>query len=850
MTKKSTPDPIGIRTEADFLKLLQELQIHQIELDMQNRELILASERAEIAATRYAELYDFAPIAYFTLRRDGEITQINLNGASILGIERSFLKGRLFGNFVERESTPGFKLFLENAFSSYAKETCELILETREGQQIYLHLTGVVIKNSEQCRVVALDISERKQTENYREISRKILKVLNEPGKLKEAIVRVLDILKLQTRVDACGIRLQEGSDYPYIAQKGFSEDFLMTENSILGRTKDGGICHDPDGKVSLNCTCGMVITGKVDDDNPFFTPGGSVWTNDSIPFLDLPSDEDPRLNPRNQCIHHGFASVALIPIRTRNRNVGLIQFNSRIKGAFNHIVIEQLEEIASHIGEALMRKADEELLHESHQILSAFMNSAPFFAFVKEVTPTKSVVLKASENFREMIGIPGSEMIGKNMFDLFPADLAQKMTDNDWTIVAENKIVEFNESLNGRDYATSKFPIFIGGKHLLAGYSLDVTDRNLLERKLIESEKQYRILVDTAQEGVVVVQGGFFRFVNPRMINTTGYSEEELLILPFLDIVFDDDKELAISNYRARMAGNPVADRYQLRALKKDRSIIWVEISGVQVEWQGEPAIIYFVIDITDRKRIEEEIQLKTHELQKLNAEKDKYFSIIAHDLRSPFQTLLGISSQSAEELLILPEEKVRKIAVNMRKSASRLFDLLENLLEWSQIQRGIITFKPRLFRAADTFTRIAAMVRLTANKKMIKISLDVPDDLKIYADEQMFESLIRNFAYNAVKFTPKGGEVNIRAIIMPDNTVHISITDNGIGMSQEMLGKLFLMEEQVTRKGTDGEPSTGLGLVICRDFIEKHGGELWIESVEDKGSTFTFSLPVPVRK
>jgi signal transduction histidine kinase len=297
-------------------------------------------------------------------------------------------------------------------------------------------------------------------------------------------------------------------------------------------------------------------------------------------------------------------------------------------------------------------------------------------------------------------------------------------------------------------------------------------------------------------------------------------------------------------------MAGNPVADRYQLRALKKDRSIIWVEISGVQVEWQGEPAIIYFVIDITDRKRIEEEIQLKTHELQKLNAEKDKYFSIIAHDLRSPFQTLLGISSQSAEELLILPEEKVRKIAVNMRKSASRLFDLLENLLEWSQIQRGIITFKPRLFRAADTFTRIAAMVRLTANKKMIKISLDVPDDLKIYADEQMFESLIRNFAYNAVKFTPKGGEVNIRAIIMPDNTVHISITDNGIGMSQEMLGKLFLMEEQVTRKGTDGEPSTGLGLVICRDFIEKHGGELWIESVEDKGSTFTFSLPVPVRK
>ncbi len=726
MLKKHPSNPAEARSEADFLKLLQELEVHQIELHMQNEELMLAREQAEIEANKYTELYDFAPTAYFTLSRKGEIQEINFSGANLLGKERSLLIGRLFGYFVTTESLPGYDLFLEKVFSSNGKETYELALNRPENQHPHFLLSGIVAENSQQCRVIAIDISERKQTEIYREISRKVLEILNEPGSLKEAIIRILDILKSQTGVNACGIRLKDGDDYPYYAQDGFSQEFLLTENSILGRSREGGICRDPDGKVSLNCTCGMVINGKTDKDNPFLTPGGSIWTNDSLPFLDLPPNEDPRLNPRNQCIHHGFASVALIPIRSRNRNVGLIQFNHRQKGCFTIGIIEHLEEIASHIGEALMRKADEELLHDSHQILSAFMNNAPFFAFVKEVTPTKSIVLKASENYRDMIGIPGSEMIGKNMFELFPPDLAATMTADDWTVLSEDKVIEFGENLNGREFSTLKFPIYSGSKKLLAGYTLD----------------------------------------------------------------------------------------------------------------------------ITERKKMESEIQLKNQELKKLNAEKDKYFSIIAHDLRSPFQTLLGMSPMTADELMSLPEEKVKKIAVGMRKSASRLYDLLENLLEWSQIQRGVITYKPYSFLAADAFPRIMELLRETAAKKMIEVGLEVSDDLKVYADEQMFESLIRNFAFNAIKFTPKGGEVNIKAIAMSDNTVHFSISDNGIGMSREMVDKLFLMEEQLTRKGTEGEPSTGLGLIISRDFIEKHGGKLWIESQENIGSTFTFSLPLPVRK
>jgi hypothetical protein len=179
------------------------------------------------------------------------------------------------------------------------------------------------------------NITERKQAETYREMGREILQILNEPGDLQESIQQVLVALKTRTGVDAVGLRLQEGEDFPYFAQDGFSRDFLLTENTLIERSKDGGVCRDEDGNVKLECTCGLVISGKTDPSNPLFTQGGSCWTNDSFPLLDLPSDQDPRLHPRNNCIHQGYASVALIPIRTSDRIVGLIQLNDKRKGHF-----------------------------------------------------------------------------------------------------------------------------------------------------------------------------------------------------------------------------------------------------------------------------------------------------------------------------------------------------------------------------------------------------------------------------------------------------------------------------------------------------------------------------------
>ena len=138
-----------------------------------------------------------------------------------------------------------------------------------------------------------------------------------------------------------------------------------------------------------------------------------------------------------------------------------------------------------------------------------------------------------------------------------------------------------------------------------------------------------------------------------------------------------------------------------------------------------------------------------------------------------------------------------------------------------------------------------IIDLVRDAADKKMIRISYAIPDDLRVTADAQMFESLMRNFVFNAVKYTPRGGEVTITAKPIPDNSVEILIKDTGIGMNKNMIDNLFRLDGQINRKGTEGEPSTGLGLIICKEFIEKHDGKLWVESEEGKGSSFYFTLP-----
>jgi PAS domain S-box-containing protein len=208
---------------------------------------------------------------------------------------------------------------------------------------------------------IVSDVTSRKQAEQYRELAREVLQILNEPADLQSSIRQVLSLMKQRTGFDAVGVRLQEGVDFPYFAQEGFPEEFLLTENSLLEAGADGEPCRDEDGKLCLIGTCGLVLSGKTDPADPHCTPGGSFWTNHSSRLLGIPGCEEARYHPRNRCVHEGYASIALVPIRTRDKIVGLVQFNDRHPKRFSREAVEMLEGMVAHIGVALMRKRAEE---------------------------------------------------------------------------------------------------------------------------------------------------------------------------------------------------------------------------------------------------------------------------------------------------------------------------------------------------------------------------------------------------------------------------------------------------------------------------------------------------------
>ena len=246
---------------------------------------------------------------------------------------------------------------------------------------------------------------------------------------------------------------------------------------------------------------------------------------------------------------------------------------------------------------------------------------------------------------------------------------------------------------------------------------------------------------------------------------------------------------------------------------------------------------------NILRRKQAENEVKFKNEQLLKSISEKDKLFSIIAHDLRSPFNSFLGLTQMISEEFNSLKQSEIQRLVNNLKESASNLYALLENLLEWSAMQRGHMDFNPGRFLLYQRVKSCVDMIIGPATSENIAITYNIPEKYEIIADKHQFDTIIRNLVSNAIKFSPSGTRINISAKSYKKGMIEVSVKDSGIGMSAELLSKLFRIDQDPGRKGIHGEPSTGLGLLLCKEFIEKNGGTIRVESKEGAGSTFSFT-------
>ncbi len=374
------------------------------------------------------------------------------------------------------------------------------------------------------------------------------------------------------------------------------------------------------------------------------------------------------------------------------------------------------------------------------------------------------------------------------------------------------------------------------------------INDRALAEEKLNKEQYLMRNLMDNLPDHIYFKdrESRFIR-VNSTQAEMFGLSDPDNLVgKTDFDFFSEEHAKQAYEDEQAIiLTGQPVTK--EEKETWTNRPDTWVYTTKVPLRDDDGQVVGTFGIsrDITDRKQAEEEIKRKNELLQATNAEKDKFFSIIAHDLRSPLSAFVAATQILAEEIQSMKPDEIKEITHDLKTSATNIYTLLENLLEWSRLRRDGMDFVPEKLNLKEKIESCIDVLTEPARKKGIDLTFSIPDEMEVFADNHMLDAVIRNLVSNSVKFTPAGGKINVTAVYSINHFIEIKVSDSGIGMTPELRNKLFMINEKTSRNGTEGELSTGLGLLLCKEFIEKHNGRIWVESEVGTGSIFSFTIP-----
>ncbi len=463
--------------------------------------------------------------------------------------------------------------------------------------------------------------------------------------------------------------------------------------------------------------------------------------------------------------------------------------------------------------------------------------------------------IIDANQAAADFYGYSVSKLVTLTINDLNILDTEE--TKEIRKQIANNEKLHFNfthKLANGelRTVETHSSQISFESKNAIFAIMHDITDRKRAEDELRIKEERYRLLAQNTRDVVYTMNlDGTITFVSPAVELLRGLTVEEAMNQPLDKILTPDSQAISIGYvqklYAAFVSGLPLPDFHgELEYYRKDGSTLMTESFCYPVlENDGSSvSMIGVTRDITERKKAEQEIKLKNEELHEINATKDKFFNIIAHDLKNPFNTIMGFSEILVEQVKEKDYDGIDKYAGFILQSSRHALVLLMNLMDWARSQTGRMEFIPEHFEMVELINEVKQLSDDTARQKTITISRDIPHNAIVFADKAMISTVLRNLVSNAIKFTKLGGEINISAKETPDELI-ISVADNGVGISKDRIEKIFRLDKSYSTSGTNNEKGTGLGLIICKEFVEKHGGKIWIESEEDEGSRFSFTIP-----
>jgi PAS domain S-box-containing protein len=368
---------------------------------------------------------------------------------------------------------------------------------------------------------------------------------------------------------------------------------------------------------------------------------------------------------------------------------------------------------------------------------------------------------------------------------------------------------------------------------------------RHEAESALRLSEERYRNVVDNVPEAIIIAQVDRLIFANPRACELTGYALHDLLPQPFLGLLHPDDVEMVAERHRRRMQGEAVERYTQFRIRRADGEHIWVESSAQAVVWDGKPATLAFLGDLTDRRRAEESVRAALDQQKELNELRSRFIAMASHEFRTPLATILSSAELLRDYGDKLPADEKRDIVRGIENGVQRMASLLNDVLTVGRVESGKIEFQPANLSLKAFCQSVVAEVMRSESRQGRgdrNIKLHIADDAAAVLDEQLMRHVLGNLLSNAVKYSPPQGEVRFTVTVIP-NTVEFSVADGGIGIPGEDMPHLF----DTFHRGRNARnvPGTGLGLAIAKKAVEIHGGTIDVDSVLGKGTRVTVTLP-----
>lgn len=385
-------------------------------------------------------------------------------------------------------------------------------------------------------------------------------------------------------------------------------------------------------------------------------------------------------------------------------------------------------------------------------------------------------------------------------------------------------------------------------------------SSRTVIEQTTVVNDLNYRELFDFFTDSIAIIdQDGVFLDVNNGATKMYGYTREEFLGKNQELIAAPDKNDLEATMEAIHKAYQGESQNLEWWGIRKNGEVFPKDIVLNKGRYFGREVVIAIGRDITERKQVEEQLLKYNLELKETNQSKDKFFSILAHDLKNPFGGLLGFIDLLYEDIDDLSTDQVKEYLQNIRTASYHTYSLLENLLEWSRIQTGKVQFRPSQFDLKEEVDSVLMVLEANAIRKNVKLVNMVTDGVIAEADRNMIHSVIQNLTSNAIKFSNSNSDVTISGKYVDrvpkedkngSRTVtkwyEVSISDTGIGIPDDIMPKLFKLDGQFSMAGTANEPGTGLGLILCKEMVEKNGGEIRVESIQDNGSIFSFTLPL----